>query len=183
VKGCAGAGNIGNADLEIAMPKAFTIAMELNRRRANMRTFVGVRDTNDLVGTVRIIWKKAGSVQLDRKGKLNFDYCVDVPGVYRISVCELDDIKHEYIGETGDLKRRFSEYRNPKVDQEARLNKRFKQFLIGNAVIKVDLVDEAWIDLHGLDQELSLYDSNHRRLIEYFVLTTTSTKDVKRLNR
>jgi hypothetical protein len=153
------------------------------RTLAYRRPFKGAPDKSEIVGTIRVTWRKISQLRLDRKFKLDFDYYLDAPGVYRISVTELGGVKHEYIGETGDLKRRFSDYRHPKTSHAVRVSRALVQFLLQGATIQVELVDVALVDLNGIDQELDLYNSNHRKFVEYFVLSATWAEDVTRLNR
>jgi hypothetical protein len=143
---------------------------------------VGAKE-EDLVGTLRIAWRKICRLALDNRKRLYFDWYVDCPGVYRISVVCCDGSKHEYIGESINLKRRFADYRHPKTPHARRISNALRQFLLGGATIDVEKVEQASIDLKGLDDELNIFSSDHRKCIEYFVLTATSAKDVRRLNR
>jgi hypothetical protein len=94
-----------------------------------------------------------------------------------------DGSRHAYVGESGDLKRRFTDYRHPKTPHARRISDILRQFLSEGATIDVEKVDRAAIDVMGLDDELNIYSSDHRKCIEYFVLTATSAKDVRRLNK
>ena len=75
-------------------------------------------------GKLRLIWRTLGSGRIDSKGKLRLPI-TSGPNVYRFSVENTDGTRHEYVGETEDLMRRFSQYRNPGPSQwtNRRLNR------------------------------------------------------------
>lgn len=68
---------------------------------------------------IHIEWRSAGPVTLDADGKLRFPRLPALPGLYEIEFGGAD--ASVYIGESDDLRRRVSHYRNPGPTQRTNI--------------------------------------------------------------
>jgi hypothetical protein len=152
---------------------------------AEARQFVGVTMSAELKTTLRLKWETWGSVRMDSKGKLRFPVFSWGPNLYRFSIEKANGSRVEYIGETDDLKRRFSHYRSPGPSQPTnrRMNSLCKEVLSEGGKIEIDLAEEAWIELNGVEKRANFHSKNMRRLFEYFALATGWSDEIGLLNK
>jgi hypothetical protein len=121
--------------------------------------------TDEHQGKLRLIWRTLGTARIDSKGKLKLPI-TSGPNVYRFSVENVDGLRHEYIGETEDLERRFFQYRNPGRSQwtNRRLNRMLTDVLAAGGKVHVDIVDDGWIEYKGTETRANFWSKNTRRL-------------------
>ena len=143
-------------------------------------------DSPNLVDVrTRFEWKPIGRVVLDQKRRLVFPKVQNLPGLYRFRVLR-NGREARYFGETDNISRRFSHYRNPAADQETnlRINARFVQALSGGAEISVAIVtDGTQIDSGGGFRPIGVNSKFARRLLESAALIESNGIDVEKLNR
>jgi hypothetical protein len=127
-----------------------------------------------------------GVVSQDSAGKIRFPQLPPSPGLYQFKVLRKSAVDAIYVGETDNIQRRFSHYRNPGPTQATnlRLNALFKARLLEEARINVEVVtDSAWMTWSGDETQADLSKKSVRRLFENFVLCVEGTDDVESLNR
>lgn len=98
-------------------------------------------------------WLKAGPITLDAEGLPKFPRLPRVPGLYRFDFGRDDDGVHTlYIGESVNLARRASNYRNAKTDQSRqrtsrRIHKEIVKHLQTGASIEFAIAPH--VTMHG----------------------------------
>ena len=103
---------------------------------------------------VQFVWLDAGVVALDVSGKLGFYRLPSRPGIYRFTLTDGDSGSLSiYIGESDNLARRMSNYRNPGPKQltNERLQARILETLAGGGKVSVSVALEAAVDGATLD--------------------------------
>lgn len=113
-------------------------------------------------------WAPHGMVVGDSP-TVRFDLTPSTPGLYRIDVYAT----HTYIGEAGNLARRFSGYRNPGGSPETvvprtnrRIQRRIMEALAVGRVVPVFICTSAALTVDGEVVPLPLNDKTHRLLVE-----------------
>jgi len=84
---------------------------------------------------VRFTWLDAGQVTLDHRGLPSFPTLPRTPGLYRFDFGQMagDQVRTVYIGESQNLARRGSNYRNAKTDRSTqRTSRRIHSELIAH---------------------------------------------------
>jgi hypothetical protein len=135
---------------------------------------------------VAFTWLRAGTVVLHAEGLPRFPPLPRLPGLYRYDFgIDGAGVRRLYIGESGDLARRASNYRNAKVDRaRQRTNRRMHKEIVshlsaGGSIEFAITTSVRW----GEDEELDLRLKSARRLAENAaVLTAQSQADVRVLN-
>src|SRR5205807_614480 len=110
-----------------------------------------------------------GRVTLDSQGKLAFPRAPSRPGLYRF---EFDGPKgrHEYIGETDTLDRRFQHYRTPGPSQSTniRINALMREVVNSKGAVGVSVVvDGARITMGTRTKPPRLQNKSDRVLLEH----------------
>ncbi|WP_147292637.1 hypothetical protein [Undibacter mobilis] len=120
---------------------------------------------------------------MDLKGKLRFPVATGSQ-VYRISIVRADGVRSRYVGETRDFEVRFRGYRNPGPTQwtNLRINKLCLDVLRDFGRIEIEVIDDAWLEINGIEGQ-AFFDSKYvRRLIESLIVATSNAADVEVLN-
>ncbi len=103
-----------------------------------------------MIFTGNIQWDDCGDVYLGAKDELQFPELDSLPGVY---LFRLDDGKKTevYIGETDNMKRRATQYRNPGSSQTTNinLNKIMKNNLKSGGRITIYLMNLMTVEVDG----------------------------------
>lgn len=98
---------------------------------------------------VSFVWRPAGAVVIEDAGKLRFPTLPARPGLYRMTLTKRPGQRrpHIYVGETDNLQRRASHYRNPGPTQQTniRLNQLLRTHLADGGVASLDMVTEAMV--------------------------------------
>jgi hypothetical protein len=131
-------------------------------------------------------WTVVGFVTLEAEGKIRFPKLATKPGLYEFRIQKPGGRSGRYVGETDNLQRRFSHYRNPGPTQltNLRLNAVFKELLSHDATIQVAIVTgHAWIARANVEEAADFTRKDVRRLFENFILVADSGTDVESLNR
>lgn len=138
---------------------------------------------------IRLQWRTAGAVTLAADGRLRFPSGPPMPGLYRMTLTGRPDQRRPeiYIGETDDLHRRWSNYRNPGLSQRTnvRLNSLLSEHLQAGGEVRLSVVTSAAV-LNGEREsaELSLARKSARVLAEHAAVTWHYLSDeVELLNR
>jgi hypothetical protein len=130
-------------------------------------------------------WQPIGRVTLGGDRSLTFPTAPPVPAIYRFRI-RSGAGEAFYIGETENLARRFTHYRNPGPTQQTnqRLNAKFREELTAGAEIAVAVVTgEAWIEHGDVRQVADLGSKAVRCLFENAALVEQGGTAVERLNR
>lgn len=156
------------------------------RPRVNRTAFDA--DTLDLLETIDIRvafdWLRAGQINLDAEGLPKFPPLPRVPGLYRYDF-GLDDagVRTLYIGESVELARRASNYRNAKTDRSRqrtsrRIHKEIIQHLEAGGSIEFAIATRVTIH-DGEDTDLRLKSA--RRLAENAAVLRAQTTPATRV--
>lgn len=105
---------------------------------------------------------------LQRDGKLRFPIAPEEPGIYQFTI--RDKI---YVGETDRLRRRFQHYRTPGPSQQTniRMNYSILTALNEGFEVVVSTIEQATINVDGIDSPLDLSRKSGRLLVESAVLS------------
>ena len=128
----------------------------------------------------------AGPIRRDSDGKIKFPTFRACGGLYRFLVRRFDGSRATYVGETDNLQRRFSHYRNPGPTQltNVRINALFVGVLSDGGSIEVEvIVDHAWIKIGETEVAADFSRKDVRRLFENFILATQKIAEVEDLNK
>jgi hypothetical protein len=151
------------------------------RSPALRRTFdpstLGAIETLDV--RVAFSWLRAGAVTLDREGLPLFPALPRLPGLYRFDFgTNASDVRTLYIGESVELARRASNYRNAKTDRSRqRTSRRIHQEVVahlsaGGAIEFAIATEVRW----AADEPLDLRLKSARRLAENAVVLLAPTR-------
>ncbi len=104
--------------------------------------------------------------QLD--GKLHFPVVPEEPGIYQFAIRD-----RIYVGETDRLRRRFQHYRTPGPSQQTniRMNYSILTALNEGFEIVVSTIEQATINVDGINSSLDLSRKSGRLLVESAVLS------------
>lgn len=133
---------------------------------------------------IEISWRKLGQVGLGAQGKLVFPRAPSLCGLYRFELVSVKG-QQDYIGETGALKRRFQNYRNPDPSQgtNIRLNSLIRKVISSNGVVGVSIVlDGDPIKLDGEATFAHLNCKNDRIRLENAALQAADRAGVLTVN-
>lgn len=117
--------------------------------------------------TVSFNLSEIGKV-LQQDGKLRFPIAPEEPGIYQFTI--RDKI---YVGETDRLRRRFQHYRTPGPSQQTniRMNYSILTALNEGFEVVVSTIEQATINVDGIDSPLDLSRKSGRLLVESAVLS------------
>jgi hypothetical protein len=125
-------------------------------------------DSNAVDVRVSFAWRPAGTISLEDSGRLRFPVLPASPGLYRITLtARPDEVRpHVYVGESDNLRRRASHYRNPGPTQQTniRLNRMLRSHLEGGGIVSLDVATEVFVGVAAVP--LDLRASAARRLAE-----------------
>jgi len=130
-------------------------------------------------------WNPIGRVVLDATGRLTFPKTPQAPALYRFRI-RSGGKESIYIGETKNLARRFTLYRNPGPSQQTniRLNAKFREALSSGAEIGVAAVlSDAWIERDGMRVEADLSLKTVRCLLENAAVVDEGGTAIESLNK
>jgi hypothetical protein len=117
--------------------------------------------------SVEFEWTRTAKIDLGPDGKLKFPNLPLDPGLYRLW---LGGAEHSavYIGETDNLRRRATHYRNPGPSQRTniRLNERLRTHLAAGGRADMYVVITAKLEIDGNRIPLDLSQKAARRLVE-----------------
>ncbi len=132
---------------------------------------------------LKMQWQRLGKIVIDSANRLAFPHANHVAGVYRFCIIH-NNKEVTYIGETGNLNRRFAGYRNPGRNQQTniRLNTILIQTLKNGAEIAVFIMDEnALMEKGGISQIADFTSKNIRTLFESAAIASFNESEL--LNR
>lgn len=120
--------------------------------------------------SVAFTWLDAGSIVLDKTGKLRFPGLPPVPGLYRMALLSGDETIRTrwYIGESDNLLRRSRNYRNPGGRQHTsiRINSVLTSHLQGGGTVSFSIAVVASVDIGSGAGPLDLTRKAARLLAE-----------------
>ena len=124
------------------------------------------RRFNTVKVCVSFDFSQIGKVSL-LDGKLRFPAVPEEPGIYQFAI--RDNI---YVGETSRLRRRFQQYRTPGPSQQTniRMNHSITAALNEGFEVVVSTIEQATINVDGIDSPLDLSRKSGRLLVESAVL-------------
>lgn len=98
---------------------------------------------------VEFDWRDAGLIALDAKGAILFPRLPPAPGIYRMTLTGAPGQKRPrvYVGESDDLRRRATHYRNPGPTQDTniRLNGALKAQLAAGGSVRLAIVTSSQV--------------------------------------
>lgn len=138
-----------------------------------------------VVYNVSFSWAPLGVVIVDRLGGLVFPPVGEVPGLYAFLI-SAGDQEEVYIGESDNLKRRFSGYRTPGSGQvtNLRINAILKSGADGDTSVSVAVLTEP-TEVHLGDgrRPMDFSIKSTRVFLEHAALTAYQGTGIKLLNR
>ncbi len=141
-------------------------------------------DTADeLQCDISMQWRPLGRITSEN-GRLSFPTAPSKPGLYRFRV-RRGNRESVYYGESDNLARRFTNYRNPGSTQQTnvRVNQTFTEMLTNGAEISVAVIFEtAWINRDGKRVIADFSSKAVRRLFEHAAIHACG-EDIESLNR
>jgi predicted GIY-YIG superfamily endonuclease len=135
--------------------------------------------------SLKIKWKPLGKVELDEGNRLVFPVVDKIPALYRFRIRE-DGKESLYVGETMNVRRRFSNYKSGAKSQKTshRINRALVTALQKNAEVSVSLITEgAFIDKGCGDEPLDLSSKVVRCYLENGAILCGSATNIKNLNK
>ncbi len=133
---------------------------------------------------VQFCWRLAGSVTLDSEGVPQFPTLPQVPGLYRFDFgLAPDGVRTVYIGESKNLARRASNYRNARTDRSRqRTSRRVHKEVVAHLASKgsIEFVIATSVVWGGGD-ELDLRRTSGRRLAENAAVALAQVKPATRV--
>lgn len=105
---------------------------------------------------------------LQQDGKLRFPIASEEPGIYQFTIRD-----RIYVGETDRIQRRFQHYRTPGPSQHTniRMNHSIMAALNEGFEVAVSTIEQATINVDGIDSPLDLSRKSGRLLVESAVLS------------
>lgn len=99
-------------------------------------------------------WDERGEIQIDEIGRLVFPAVSVGPGLYRFCFAG-EYIRSVYIGETSQLRRRFTQYRTPGISQQTnlRLNRAMSGALKAGGTVTVSVLTAIDAPAFGLERK------------------------------
>jgi hypothetical protein len=141
-------------------------------------------DTPDqLQCDISMQWQPLGRIVI-LNGRLSFPTAPSSPGLYRFRVRH-GNRESVYYGESDNLTRRFTNYRNPGTTQQTniRMNQKFTEMLESGAEISVAVIFKtAWISRDGQRLAADFSLKAVRRLFEHAAIHACG-EDIESLNR
>lgn len=131
-----------------------------------------------------ICWKALGIVQRSASGSLKFPSVPAAAGLYRFRLLSSNGGRH-YIGESVNVRRRFSNYRSPGPTQTTslRINDLLLAHLGASGDIAVDVIlDGVTLKIGEQDRQVDLADKPTRRLLEQAAIVACGGTEVESMN-
>lgn len=144
------------------------------------------RSDNILRCDVSMKWEPIGTVSLDEAGKLVFPDVRTIPAIYEFRLRYPTGLRFRYVGETTNLRQRFSGYRNAAEGQQTnvRLQGEFRKALAAGAEIDVSAVTESpWLEDGSGRRQVVLSSTSVRRLMENAAILTGGGTEIENLNQ
>lgn len=118
--------------------------------------------------TVSFDLSEIGKV-LQQDGNLRFPIAPEEPGIYQFAIRD-----RIYVGETDRLRRRFQHYRTPGPSQPTniRINRSVAAALNEGLEVVVSTIEQATINVDGIESPLDLLRKSGRLLVENAVLSS-----------
>ncbi len=130
-------------------------------------------------------WQPLGKISVDQHDRILFPKAPNIPAIYRFRI-RYTKREATYIGETDNLSRRFSNYRNPGSTQQTslRINAVLKEALDMGAEISISAVmTKASVDRGKGLETVSLSSKAMRCLFENAAILDSGGTDIDVLNR
>jgi hypothetical protein len=134
---------------------------------------------------LRLNWVPRGRVTLDARSKVEFPDAPATGGLYRFKTRYPDGRFAIYIGESDNLKRRFSNYRNPGPTQRTsvRINAWLLELLSSGGEISVAIVEDARLTTKVGEATADFSVKSVRRLFEQLAISLEHASEIESLNR
>jgi hypothetical protein len=139
----------------------------------------------ELMCALRLSWIPKGRLMLDAQGKVQFPNVPASGGLYRLKTRYPDGRFALYIGESENLRRRFSNYRNPGPTQQTslRINAWLKELLSSGGEISVAIVEDARMTTKRGETNADFSVKSIRRLFEQLAISLEHASEIESLNR
>ena len=142
-------------------------------------------DGEEQVASLRLRWALLGQLALDGSDKLAFPKGSNSPGLYKFCIAQSGVVRRIYIGESDNLARRFSHYRNPGPSQQTniRMNRILTDHLREGAVLSVlTITQDCWTVMASEEIRANLSSKLVRRMFEHFAAAMHNDSEVQLLN-
>ena len=142
-------------------------------------------EREELMCALRLNWIPKGRVTLDVQGKVLFPSAPASAGLYRFKTRYPDGQFAIYVGESENLKQRFSNYRNPGPTQQTslRINAWLVDLLSSGGEISAAVVEDARMTTKRGETTADLSIKSVRRLFEQLAISLEHASEIETLNR
>lgn len=132
--------------------------------------------------SVEFEWVRRAPLETGPDGKLKFPTLPLDPGLYRFCLGGVDQ-SAVYVGETDNLRRRASHYRNPGPSQHTniRLNDRLRAYIAAGGRVEMEIITGAELEIDGKRVPLDLSQKAARRLVENAALVEAAASGVDQM--
>jgi hypothetical protein len=139
----------------------------------------------ELMCALRLNWVPNGRLSLDTQNKVQFPQVPANGGLYRFKTRYPDGRFAIYIGESENLRRRFSNYRNPGPTQQTslRINAWLMELLSSGGEISVAIVQDARMTTRRGETGADFSVKSIRRLFEQLAISLEHASEIESLNR
>jgi hypothetical protein len=139
----------------------------------------------ELMCALRLNWIPKGRLVLDAQDKVQFPNAPAIGGLYRFKTRYPDGRFALYIGESENLRRRFSNYRNPGPSQQTslRINAWLIELLSGGGEVSVAIVENARMTTKHGETGADFTVKSIRRLFEQLAISLEHASEIETLNR
>lgn len=142
-------------------------------------------DGEEQSSSLRLRWTLLGQMALDGSDKLAFPKGPKSPGLYKFCIAQSGVVRRIYIGESENLARRFSHYRNPGPTQQTniRMNRILTHHLQEGAILTVlTITKDCWTVVAAKEIRADLKSKLVRRMFEHFAAAMHNDSEVQLLN-
>jgi hypothetical protein len=144
------------------------------------------RDGEEQTAHLRLRWALLGEMAIDNSDKLAFPKAPSSPGLYKFCIAQSGLVRRIYIGESDNLARRFSHYRNPGPTQQTniRMNRILVEHLreAGASLTVLTITQDCWMATPAEELRADLSSKLVRRMFEHFAAATHRDSQVQLLN-
>jgi hypothetical protein len=142
-------------------------------------------EREELMCALRLNWLPKGRLMLDAQNKVQFPQAPATGGLYRFKTRYPDGRFALYIGESENLRRRFSNYRNPGPTQQTslRINAWLRELLSSGGEVSVAIVENARMTTKHGESGADFSVKSIRRLFEQLAISLEHASKIETLNR
>ncbi len=137
--------------------------------------------------SINLSWRPIGRIVFDSGEKLVFPNSAPaLPGIYRLLARSTDGKFSHYVGESDNLKRRFTNYRNPGPTQQTskRIHKWLVAFIESGGEVSVSIATAQECEFVDVpDEQVDFSKKNMRLIFENLAIARSGGALIELLNR